>query len=236
MAAKKLPIVTLLGKSGCGKDTQGDVLVNEHGFSMINSGVILRALREFLPKLKKGSAERYEAEEIENIINAGLFVPTLTIACQWRLPLLDIVRNPKKVKGVVFTGSPRKLAEALIIHEFLQNWPDAAKNFRLYPIEIRLSDKEAFKRLSKRKQCEKCKKIFSSSPEHLVLKICDKCGGKLIKRKDDSPGGIKSRMHEFKKYVAQVLKYFKNEKLLHVVEGERSVESVHRDIAGILGI
>lgn len=234
--AKKKPVVALLGKSGCGKDTQGDILVNEHGFSMINSGAILRGLREILPKLKKGSTERYEAEEIQNIIDAGLFTPTLTIACQWRFPLLEIMRNPRKIRGVVFTGSPRKLAEALIIHEFLENWPDAKKNFQLYPIEIKLSDKEAFRRLSQRKQCEKCKKIFSASEKHLALKTCDNCGSKLIKRKDDSHEGIKSRMGEFKKYVVPVLRYFKNEKLLHAAEGEQSIEQVHRDIAKILGI
>ena len=234
--AKKKPVVTLLGKSGCGKDTQGDILVNEHGFSMINSGVILRGLKELIPKLRKGSVDRYEVEEIQNIINAGLFIPTLPMVCQWKNLLLEIVRNPKNVKGIVFTGSPRKFAEAWLINDFFTNWPDAAKNFQLYPIEIKLSDKEAFKRLSKRRQCEKCKKIFSASPEHLALKTCDKCGGELIKRKDDSPKGIKSRMDEFKKYVVPVLKYFKNEKLLRSVNGEQSVESVHKDIAKILSI
>ena len=234
--AKKKPVVALLGKSGCGKDTQGDILVNEHGFSMINSGVILRGLKELLPKLRKGSVERYEAAEIQNIINAGLFIPTLPMVCQWKTLLLEIVRNPKNIKGIVFTGSPRKLAEAWLIHDFFKNWPDAAKKFQLYPIEIKLSDKEAFRRLSKRRVCVKCKKIFSTSPEHLALNACDKCGGKLIQRKDDSSEGIKSRMDEFRKYVVPVLKYFKSEKLLRSAKGEQGVEGVHRDIAKILGI
>lgn len=234
--AKKLPIVTLLGKSGCGKDTQGDILVKEHGFSMINSGAILRSLRAMIPKLRKGSIERYEAEKVQEIIDAGLFTPTLTIACQWRFHLLEIVRNPKKARGIVFTGSPRKLAEALIIHEFIQNWPDAARNFQLYPVEIRLSDKEAFRRLLSRRQCEKCKKIFIASPEHLALKVCDRCGGKLIRRKDDTKEGIKSRIDEFRKYVVPVLRYFKKEKLLKSVEGEQSVERAHKAIVKVIGL
>jgi len=234
--AKKKPVVALLGKSGCGKDTQGDILVNEHGFSMINSGAILRALRDLLPKLKKGSVERYEIEGIQDIINRGLFIPTIDMVCQWRIPLLETMMAPQKIKGMVFTGSPRKLAEALLIHDFFQNWPDAAKNFQLYPIEIKISDKEAFRRLLSRRQCEKCKKIFSASLEHLALKVCNRCGGKLIKRKDDTKEGIKSRMDEFRKYAVPVLKYFKKEKLFRSVEGEQSVESVHKNIAKILGI
>ena len=229
---KKLA-VTLLGKSGSGKDTQGEILVREHGFFMINSGTILRSLRKAIPSLKRGSVERYEAEEIQNIINAGKFVPTLTIVCHWRIPLLELVRKPNDVKGLVFTGSPRKLAEAWLIREFFKNWPDAAKNFEFFPLEIKLSDKETFYRLYKRKQCKRCGKIFSAS-ELKELKKCDKCGGKLISRKDDSREGIKSRLGEFRDYVVPVLKYFKTENLLHSVNGEQSIESVHKDIAKIL--
>lgn len=236
--AKKKPVITLLGKSGCGKDTQGDILVNAHGFSMINSGAILRGLKDpkILSHFKKNSIEYYEIQEIQKIINAGKFIPTLPMTCQWRIPVLELVRNPKNVKGIVFTGSPRKLAEALIIHEFFQNWPDAERNFQLFPILINLSGKEAFKRLSKRRQCNKCKKIFSASAEHLALKVCDQCGGKLVKRKDDSTDGIKSRMGEFQKYVVPVLKYFRSEKLLHSVDGEQSIEQVHKDITKLIGL
>ena len=85
-----------------------------------------------------------------------------------------------------------------------------------------------------KQQCEKCKKIFTASPEHLALTVCDKCGRKLIKRKDDSSEGIKSRMNEFRKYVLPVLKYFRKEKLLRSVDGEQSITNVHKDISKIL--
>ncbi len=235
MKVKKRPVVLLLSKSGGGKDTQGDVLVKEHGFEMINSGAILRSLRELLPKLKKGSIDWYEVTEIQKIINAGKFIPTLPMACQWKAPLMDFVRNPKKIKGIVFTGSPRKLAEAWLIHEFFKNWPDAAEHFALYPLEIKLSDKEAFYRLSNRKQCGKCGKIFSAE-ELKTIKRCGKCGGKLIKRKDDSPEGIKSRLQEFRDYVIPVLDYFKKEKILKSISGEQSIKKVHKNLARAISL
>ncbi len=231
----KKPVVLLLSKSGGGKDTQAEILIKEHGFEMINSGAILRGLRELLPKLKKGSIEWYEVTEIQKIINAGKFIPTLPMACQWKAPLMDFVRNPKKIKGIVFTGSPRKLAEAWLIREFFKNWPDAAERFALYPVEIKLSDKEALYRLSHRKQCEKCGKIFSAE-ELKKVKKCDKCGGELIKRKDDSREGIRSRLREFRDYVVPVLDYFRKEKILKGISGEKSIEKVHKDLARAIGL
>lgn len=233
MATKK-PVLTLLSKSGGGKDTQAEILVSKHGFFMINSGALLRGLKNLLPKLRKGSVERYEAEKVQEIINSGLFVPALTIMCQWRLSLLEIVMNPKKVNGIVFTGSPRKMAEAMLIHEFFKNWPDANKHFRLVPIEIKISDKEASKRLLLRRQCADCKKIFTGSKEHLALTVCDECEGKLIRRKDDSPSGIRSRLTEFKEHTIPVIKYFKKEGLLKSVDGEKTTEDVYQQIAKIL--
>ena|SRR3989344_3169943 len=233
---RRKPVIFFLGKSGCGKDTQAEFLINERSFETINSGVILRGLKKILPKLKKGSIERYEIEGIQTIINTGLFVPTLTIACKWLIPLLEIVRNAKKINGVVFTGSPRKLAEALLLHEFFINWPDARKSFNVFPLEIKISDKEVYRRLLTRRLCGNCGKIFSSFPEHRILKKCDKCGGKLVRRKDDSRAGIASRLREYNEYVVPVLNYFKKEKILKSVNGEQSIQNVHRDIVKTIGL
>ncbi len=234
--ADEKAVVALLGKSGCGKDTQGELLVEKYGFSMINSGVILRGISASIPSLEKESLERYEAEEIRNLIDAGFFVPTITIVYHWVKPLLEKMKNHSNVKGIVFTGSPRKLAEAILIRDFFLNWADAKENFRLIPLELTISDSEVFARLSHRRQCGKCKKIFSASKEHMALTACDKCGGELIKREDDSPDGIKSRMKEYNDYVVPVLKYFEEEHLLKNVNGERSIEDVHKGIVQTLGL
>lgn len=232
----KKPVVTLLGKSGCGKDTQGELLVEKYGFSIINSGAILRGIGASIPNLSEGSVELYEAKEIKNIIDSGLFVPTINIVKHWNNILLEMMQNHEKTKGIVFTGSPRKLAEAILMRDFFQNWPDAAKYFELIPLELSIPDAEVFERLSKRRQCSKCKKIFSASPEHQALHVCDKCGGALIRRADDSADGIKSRMKEYNDYVVPVLKYFEEEHLIKNVDGNQSIEAVHEAVVQTLGL
>ena len=227
-----------MGRSGCGKDTQAEVLIGERGFDYINSGNILRGLnnKKVLSGLKKNSVEYYEIKTIQDIINGGRFIPTLNIVCQWRVPVLEVVRSPKKTKGVVFVGSPRKLAEAMLLHDFFVTWPDAMREFEIFPVEIAISEKEAFRRLLLRRQCSECKKIFSSSDEHRLLKKCDVCGGQLIRRKDDSKAGIRSRMHEYKEHVAPVLTYFRMHEKLITINGEQSIEKVHQDIARALKV
>jgi adenylate kinase len=233
VGAKK-PVIFFLSKSGGGKDTQADILIEEKGFDHINSGDLLRSFTSDsnTSTLSKDSVDYYEAAQIRSILNQGRFVPTLNIVCQWRATLIALVRKKSSSKGIVFVGSPRKLAEAMLLHEFFINWPDAAKYFQIIPILIDVSDKEARRRLSLRRQCKKCRKVVSGEDAH--VSVCPRCGGALIRRADDTPQGITSRLKEYKEHVAPVAEYFKKQKLLKIVHGEGSILQIHKEIHKIL--
>ena len=209
--------------------------VRKYKFDVINSGAILRSITGSITKLKNGSREEYEVKEIKKIMNKGGLVPTLTIVSRWLGPLLEIIRNQKRHKGIMFTGSPRKIAEAWLLHEFFLNWPDAKKNFEVAPVEVKISEREVFRRILARKQCEKCKKIFLAE-DSKFLKNCNVCGGRLIRRKDDTHSSVLARIREYKKYTAPVIRYFKGLKKLRIVNGEQTVEKVHKDVVKTLGL
>ena len=57
-----------------------------------------------------------------------------------------------------------------------------------------------------------------------------------MRRKDDSRAGIASRLREYNEYVVPVLNYFKKEKILKSVNGEQSIQNVHRDIVKTIGL
>lgn len=234
----KKPVIFFLSKSGGGKDTQADLLIEKFGYDQINSGDLLRAISSdaHIASLDKESLGLYEAKAIRSILNAGKFTPTLTIVSQWRNPILKFVKNYKKCKGIIFTGSPRKLGEAMLLHDFFLHWPDAEKNFKVFPILLRASDREVTRRLLIRRQCIGCRKPVSGMPHEITLKDCRRCGGVLVKRKDDNPKAIASRLREYKEYVEPVVKFFKHEKNLIVVDGNRSIESIHKDICKKLGL
>lgn len=200
----KKPVIFFLGKSGSGKDTQADLLIEKYGLDSISTGNLLRNFKNSAAKFADGSVERYEAEKIKQIMDEGKFVPTLHVVCQWRFVALEIVRNFENTKGVVFMGSPRKLAEAMILDDFFTHWPEAAEHFDVLPIEIALSDSEAMRRLLARG------------------------------REDDSENVIRNRLSEFQEFVVPVLDYFKKSGRLLTINGEQSVDEVHKGVLKVL--
>src|SRR3989344_4024466 len=142
----KKPVIFFLGKSGSGKDTQADLLIEKFGYASINTGQLLRDFKNSIEKFPEGSLERYEAETIKQILDEGKFVTTLQVMCQWRFAALEIVKNFEKHTGIVFKGSPRKVSEAMILDDFFKHWP-GAEHFEVKPIFLAISDEEAMKRL-----------------------------------------------------------------------------------------
>ncbi len=238
MATKKKPVIFFLSKSGAGKDTQADMIIERLGFDYINTGDLLRTLQDnkFLATLKKDSVEFYEAQGINKILERGDFVPTISVVYHWRNALLSIVKNQKKSRGVVFVGVARKLGEAMALQDFFETWPDAKKYFRMVPVYLDVSDRAVKKRLLARKQCVGCKKVIAGLTEEAYLEACRRCGGHLAKRKDDTHAAIDSRLREYRKFVIPVLNYFRKHNMLITVNGEQSIEKVHQEVMRKLGL
>ena len=55
-------------------------------------------------------------------------------------------------------------------------------------------------------------------------------------REDEAPPALRKRIELFHKFTEPVLDYYREKGLLHEVEGERSIESIHEEIAKILSI
>ena len=200
----KKPIIFFLGKSGSGKDTQAELLIEKFGFDFISSGGLLREFKNNASTFPKDSLEHYEVDGIKRILDEGKFVPTLTVACQWRFAALKVMKNFESSTGLVFGGSPRKLAEAMILDDFFANWPEAKEHFVVKPIELLLGDQEAKKRLL------------------------------LRGREDDNESAIKNRLSEFEEFVAPVVEYFKKSGRLLTVNGEQLIDDVHKNVVKVL--
>lgn len=232
----KKPVIFFLSKSGAGKDTQAELLVEKYAYDYINTGELFRDFISpgSVAKFPKNSIDRYEALEIRRIVDNGKFAPSVSVIRLWREQLLRFIKNHTQSKGIVLVGMARKLGEAMVLFDFFQGWPDANKHFRLVPVHLKVSDQEVRRRLLSRRQCLVCKKVIF--PRGTIPKRCVYCGGKLMRRKDDTLRGIASRLNEYREFVAPVLQFFQKHKLLIEVNGEQSIEAVHKEVMRKIGL
>jgi len=211
-------IIILLGRSGCGKGTQAKLIQEKYELQYFGAGDELR---------ERTKTQDFSGKKIKEVINSGGFVPSPVIFQLWIKKLEDFKNNYPEFKGVVFDGSPRKLLEAQLLDQALE-WYEWDKNVKILLIDI--SEKEAFNRLTKRRICKKCGQLIPYIGKYKDLKVCDKCGGELTVRLDDTEEAIRARLDEFNKETQPVIEYYQKQNRLIKINGEQSIEDVHQDI------
>jgi adenylate kinase len=216
--SKKPLIIILLGPPGSGKGTQAKLLEREFGLEYIGSGRMVR---------QRQQVKDFTGRKLLVVSwRKGEIVPTFLISKLWAGKLEKLKENPK-FRGFVLDGSPRKLIEAELIDEAL-NWYEWQKNVKI--ILINISERESISRLTKRRICQNCGRIIPYIGELKKLKKCDKCGGKLITRADDTIKGVKERLRWFKADVKPAINYYQKKGRLIKINGEQSIEKVFKDI------
>jgi adenylate kinase len=210
-------ITILLGRPGCGKGTQAKLLIDKFNLEYFGSGEALR---------KRQEINDYTGEKIAKVITGGDLVPSFVIIKLW-IDTLEKFKQKEKFNGLLFDGSPRKIAEAKMLDEAL-NWYQWQKDVQAILVDI--SEKESLERLTKRRICQDCKKIIPYMGKFKKIKNCDECGGLLRTRTDDKPIAIKKRLMEFKKEVIPVLNYYKKQSRLIKINGSQGIEDVFKDI------
>jgi adenylate kinase len=102
-------------------------------------------------------------------------------------------------------------------------------------IYIKVSEEELLKRLSGRWICRRCQTPYhvTDSPPKVWGK-CDKCGGELYQRPDDTEQSIKKRLEVYSAETAPLIDYYARRGKLLEIEGEGSVAEVGRKITTAL--
>ena len=145
----------------------------------------------------------------------------------------DIVRKwlkkqilAERKNGLIISGQPRMINEAKLVLRWFKQKNDG-RNLRVF--FLRVSEKEVVRRMEKRYVCRKCGKSYVLEGYKGIEK-CQACGGRICKRLEDSPLGIKNRLKYFNEQVVKTLAYFKKQGILTEINGEQNPEKVHKDI------
>jgi adenylate kinase len=146
--------------------------------------------------------------------------------------VLERISAPDSGGGTVFDGFPRNLKQAEALDEALARQGKAIDKV----VHIEVSEKELLGRLSGRRVCRQCQAPchISDSPPRVEGR-CDKCGGELYQRPDDTEESIKKRLEVYSGETAPLIDYYRRAGKLLEVAGEGGVEAVGKRIVAALG-
>jgi len=206
--------VILLGAPGAGKGTQVTNVAEKLNLVQISTGDLFR----------QAVAEGTElGKQAQAFMKEGKLVPDeVTIRM-----VMDRMAVVNKKSGVVFDGFPRSLKQAEALDKALQE----SKKKIDKVIYIKVSEEELLKRLSGRWVCRNCQTPYHevSSPPKVKGK-CDKCGGELYQRPDDTVETVKKRLKVYFAETAPLIEYYRKAGKLLDVDGEGEIDNISRRI------
>ena len=210
--------LVVLGPQGSGKGTQADLLTERYGFRHIETGKRLRGI---------AASDHPLADQIRKIINSGDLVSDEMLM----LVIQDEVVEANG-KNLIFDGTPRNVEQYLLLDKMLEKFGGKIDRIVL----INIPEEETIKRLTSRRTCLSCGKVFNLITNPSAESEKCECGGTLAKREDDTPEAIRQRLNVYKNQTQQVITEAKKRGTLLEIDGNKSIEEIHQEIVRGLGI
>lgn len=179
--------IVIFGAPGSGKGTQSAKLVEKYGLKHLSTGEILREEIEAgteLGKLADGYMSRGELVPDDLVIDI----------------LEDLIGRNGQVKGFIFDGFPRTLAQGEALGRMLAKYGEDIHAV----INLEVDEEELVGRLLKR--------------------------GKISGRKDDNRETIESRLEVYNRQTAPLKAFYKARGSLKKIEGVGSIDEIFHSI------
>ena len=213
--------LVLLGAPGSGKGTQANLLKAKYGCVHISTGDILRK------NLQEKTDLGLRAETFMNkgeLVSDGLIIDMT----KERLGKDDVA------KGFLMDGFPRTIPQAEAFDRMLNEMARPLDAVVL----IKIDEELIVRRLTNRRTCRGCGKIFSLLTVAPGTKNCPDCGGELYQRDDDSERVIRNRLQVYREQTEPLVTWYEGKGLLHSVEADESStpEGIFKGIEAALSL
>ncbi|MDD4310518.1 MAG: nucleoside monophosphate kinase [Candidatus Cloacimonetes bacterium] len=203
-----IDVIVFLGIQGSGKGTQAKLLAEKTGYQHVNIGDLFRQ------QIAKGTEMGLKVKAV--LARGDLVVDELVF-------LLVNTSLEEDCPGIVFDGFPRTLAQANYL----------VANYRLKKVfYLDLSEEDAIARIEARRVCSVCGETYnllSAAPKQ--ADTCDKCGGKLKQRSDDTGDAIRQRVSEFYTQTFALKEFFVHTGLLSTIPASLGIKEIEQKIS-----
>jgi adenylate kinase len=209
--------IVLVGPPGAGKGTQAQFIASHLSIPKISTGDIFRA------NVSGGTELGRQAKAY---MDRGDLVPDeVTIAM-----VRDRLGEDDAKEGFLLDGFPRNVPQAETLKKILAEW-DAKLDVVL---ELIVDEDEVVRRLSGRRTCSQCERIWHVVFDDKKDDICDDCGGRLFQRDDDKEETIRHRLEVYSEQTAPLASFYADEGILVGIDAAGPVEEVTERALGAL--
>ncbi|HLV49873.1 MAG TPA: adenylate kinase [Erysipelothrix sp.] len=200
----------IMGPAGSGKGTMSRKIAKKFGIPHIATGDMFRdAISKQTPVGK----------EAKDYLDQGKLVPDeVTNRMVKERITMDDCQN-----GYLLDGYPRNLFQADAFSEISYQIDNPLD----YVINLNIPYDELVKRITGRRICKDCGKIYHiefNPPK--VPGVCDKCGGELYQRTDDTEEKFNVRHEDYINQTEPVIDYYREQGLVHDIDATQSIDKV----------
>ena len=196
----------LLGAPGAGNGTVDKLLTKIDGSVQISTGDILRSAVAAGSELgKKAEAAMKAGDLVSDDLIMGIMEERL--------------KEDDCKAGYLLDGFPRTIPQAEALKVLLEKMGEKLD----FAVEIDVPREVILDRLTTRRTCSGCGAIYNikSNPPQ-VEGVCDKCGGAVVQRDDETEEAINNRLNVYNAQTAPLVDFYKNEGMLLSVKATSS--------------
>ena len=186
-------LIVLFGPPGAGKGTQAEPVAERLGVPKLATGDVLRAaVRDGTPRGLEAKAAMERGDLVPDEVILAIMEETLS--------------KPDASRGAILDGVVRTTGQAEGLSKMLKRLGKQVDAVLVFEVP----DEELVRRLSGRTVCEKCQTPYTGREPGTK---CDRCGGTLMRRRDDEPDAVRNRLAVYRKQTAPVLDWYRDQKV-----------------------
>jgi adenylate kinase len=202
--------IIMLGAPGAGKGTQAARFTARRGVPKISTGDILReGIKNELPVALVAKAKMDRGELVDDAT------------------MVEIVRErlsrPDTVAGFILDGFPRTVSQARSLDAIMEE----RGNGPLIIVDIAVPKETLVRRLAGRRICSRCGTNAEPSGSETS---CQRCGGALEQRADDSDKVVLDRLKVYHSATEPLVDYYRGRPTFRTVNGAQPPDRVAEEL------